>query len=144
MVQADDTLRLAIAHHRAKRLAEADRLYREILRGESANADALHGLGIVAAQAGKLDIGAKLVADAMTLEPHRGEYYASLANICMRLQKFEGAAQCQMRALFYSYFKELPCSFSSILGHVLARLDGTAPRPPGGVAEIGIYKSQSS
>ena len=144
MAGTDDTLRLALGHHRARRLAEADRLYREIIRADPKHADALHGLGIVAAQAGRFDASVKLIADAMTLAPSRGEYYASLANVCMRLQKFEDAAQCQMRALFYSYFKELPCPLESVLDHVLARLAGTAPEPPGGVAEIGIYKSQSS
>ncbi len=125
-------------------MAEADRLYREILRADRSHADALHGLGIIAAQAGKLDASVKLITEAITLVPARGEYYASLANLCMRLQKFEEVAQCQMRALFYSYFKQLPCSLESILDHVFARLAGTAPEPPGGVAEIGIYKSQSS
>src|SRR5262249_40594394 len=130
MAGNDDTLRLAIGHHRAGRLADADRLYREILSTDPAHADALHGLGIVAAQAGKHEVGAQLILKAMSLHPERGEYNASVGNVLMARQKYAEASECYQRALFYSYFKELPPPFAHVLDHVLARLEGRTPPSP--------------
>ena len=42
-----------VAHHRAGRLGEAERLYRRILEMEPEHADGLHLLGMVALQAGR-------------------------------------------------------------------------------------------
>ena len=100
MVGTDDTLRLAIGHHRARRLAEADRLYREVLSNDPAHADALHGLGIVAAQAGKHEVGGQLILKAISLHPDRGEYHASLGNVLMARQKYAEASEVYQRALF--------------------------------------------
>lgn len=47
------SLALALEHHEAGRLTEAAEIYREILRAEPTNPDALHFLGLVALQSGR-------------------------------------------------------------------------------------------
>jgi FkbM family methyltransferase len=143
MAGTDDTLRLALDHHRAGRLAEADRLYREILHAERTHPDALHGLGIVAAQAGKLEPSAQLITNALSIAPGRGEYHASLGNVFMAGEKYAEASERYQRALFYSYFKEIPPPFASILDHVAARLAGKS-QPVANAADLDLFKSQTA
>lgn len=72
-------LALAIGHHRAGRLAEAERLYAQIVQREPANADALHLLGVVACQSGRYDPAFTLISKALSLNPLAPEYHNSLA-----------------------------------------------------------------
>ena len=44
-----------LSHHQAGRLAEAERIYREILTLQSDHPDALYLLGVLAGQSGRLD-----------------------------------------------------------------------------------------
>ena len=60
----DDLLAFAWEHHRAGRLAEAEGLYRRILVECPGHPEALHGLGILAGQAGG---AAGLSASVLTL-----------------------------------------------------------------------------
>ena len=46
-------LQLAVQHHQAGRLAEAELLYRQILAAQPNHADALHLLGVMAQQVGR-------------------------------------------------------------------------------------------
>ena len=48
-----DLLDAALAHHRGGRPAEAESLYREVLRARSDDAEALHLLGMLCHQCGR-------------------------------------------------------------------------------------------
>ena len=54
MVQAEieQAMRIAIGHHQAGRMAEAEGLYRQVLEQDPGYPDALHLLGVLALQAG--------------------------------------------------------------------------------------------
>ena len=71
-------LAAAIAQHRAGKLAEAERAYRDILAEKSGNADALHLLGALKQQSGKPDEAIALVRQAIALKPGSALYHNTL------------------------------------------------------------------
>ena len=71
-------LAAAIAQHRAGKLAEAERAYRDILADDSNNADALHLLGALKQQGGKPDELIALVRQAIALKPGSALYHNTL------------------------------------------------------------------
>ena len=56
----DAALQAALEHHQAGRLAEAETIYREILARHPDDFDTIHGLGVLAAQAGKPEMAGTL------------------------------------------------------------------------------------
>jgi Flp pilus assembly protein TadD len=69
---------LALHHHQAGRLIEAEALYRQILAVQPKHAAALHLLGLVAHQAGQNDVAVELIRHALVLEPNYPEALSSL------------------------------------------------------------------
>jgi protein O-GlcNAc transferase len=57
---------LAVQHHNGGRLAEAERLYQQILQADPNQPGALHLLGVIAHQAGKNDIAVDLISKALS------------------------------------------------------------------------------
>ena len=53
MATISEALAIAIRHHQAGRLQAAERIYRQILQVEPNQAEAIHFLGVIAAQSGK-------------------------------------------------------------------------------------------
>ncbi|MDB5468361.1 MAG: hypothetical protein JWQ46_3123, partial [Phenylobacterium sp.] len=60
----------AIEHQRAGRLAEAERLYAEILRRDTGNLRAAHELGIVQLGLGRADAAEASFARALQIAPN--------------------------------------------------------------------------
>jgi predicted O-linked N-acetylglucosamine transferase (SPINDLY family) len=71
-------LDLAVQHHRAARLSEAENLYRQILAQQPGNVDAMHFLGVIAHQVGHNDAAVELIARAISLKPNFPEAYVNL------------------------------------------------------------------
>src|SRR5690348_3584999 len=69
----------AFAHHRAGRLQEAERLYREILKSQPNHADANHNLGVLAMQVGQYAAGLPYLYAALMSFPSRAQYSLSYA-----------------------------------------------------------------
>jgi protein O-GlcNAc transferase len=59
----------AMTHHRAGRLAEAERIYRDVLAQDSNQPDALHMLGVLSGQMGQLDTAVELIRRAIRIKP---------------------------------------------------------------------------
>lgn len=71
-INTAEMLKVAIAHHQAGRLPQAEQLYRQILQQQPQNVDALALLGVVACQQDKLDQGIALYRQALAIRPeHR-------------------------------------------------------------------------
>jgi predicted O-linked N-acetylglucosamine transferase (SPINDLY family) len=94
---ADQLLAAAIAHHRAGRLADAERLSRQACEVAPNNARAFHLAGVLAHQLRRNDAAA-LLARAVTLKPDfaeahndRGVIFASSGNLADALPCFERA-----------------------------------------------------
>jgi protein O-GlcNAc transferase len=69
---------LAVQHHRAGRLREAEQLYRQVLGQQPEHVDAMHLLGVIAHQAGHNDTAADLIRRAIALRPNFPEACSNL------------------------------------------------------------------
>ena len=69
---------LALQHHKAGRLPEAEHLYRQILAQQPNHADALHLLGVIAHQVGQHDAAVELIHQALAIQPNFPGAYNNL------------------------------------------------------------------
>jgi predicted O-linked N-acetylglucosamine transferase (SPINDLY family) len=81
----------ALDHHKAGRLAEAERLYRQVCAADPNHAGSFHRLGVVAHQLGRPD-AVELLKRAVTLKPDLAEAHNDLGNVLGAQGKFVQAA----------------------------------------------------
>ena len=62
-------LEIAIRHHQAGRLADAEAIYRQILAADPVHPDALHLLGVIAHRCGRYDVAVDLIRKAIAQVP---------------------------------------------------------------------------
>jgi tetratricopeptide (TPR) repeat protein len=74
------TLSLALKHHQAGALVEAEELYRRILAAEPEHADALHLLGVIANQVGKPELAIQFIGKAIAINSSVTTYHNNFAN----------------------------------------------------------------
>jgi predicted O-linked N-acetylglucosamine transferase (SPINDLY family) len=96
---ADRAFAVALEHHGAGRLAEAERGYRAILQLEPEHADSLHLLGVIALQTGNLTAALALVQRAVTLRPDAAICRNNLGQVLERLGRDDEAARCYEAAI---------------------------------------------
>lgn len=82
------TYEQAIALHRAGRLAEAEPLYRRVLRADARNFAALHMLGFLKAQRQDFEEGARLLGHALKLRPGEPQVLGLYANCLLMAGRF--------------------------------------------------------
>jgi predicted O-linked N-acetylglucosamine transferase (SPINDLY family) len=70
---------LALQHHKAGRLREAEQLYRQILAQHPGHTDAVHYLGVIAHQLGRNDLAIDLIRRAIALNPNLPEAHNNLS-----------------------------------------------------------------
>jgi predicted O-linked N-acetylglucosamine transferase (SPINDLY family) len=90
---------LALKHHQAGRLGEAERLYRQVLQADSRHADALHFLGVLAHQAGRNDMAVELIGKAIAQNGRVPAFHNNLGNALKAQGKFQDAAAAYAYAL---------------------------------------------
>jgi len=71
---------LALQHHQAGRLHEAEELYRQVLAHCPEHAEALHNLGVLAHQSGRYDVAIDLLRRCIAIKPNVAEAYTNLGN----------------------------------------------------------------
>ena len=96
--RSEQTLAAAMAHHRAGRLIDAERLYRLVCDTDPKNARAFHLLGVVAHQLRRPD-AALLVGRAVTLNPDFAEAHNDRGVILAANGLFADALSCFERAV---------------------------------------------
>lgn len=79
MTTIRDTMIQALALHKAGELQQAERLYREVLRLEPRQGDALNLLGTLANQVGKPEAAIDYIRQAVAVQPLEPEFHANLA-----------------------------------------------------------------
>ncbi len=89
----------AIDHHNAGRLQEAERIYSQVLQSDPDHPDALHLLGVLSLQVGKLETAIDLIGRAATLSPDFAEVHCNLGNALKAASKLGEAIECFNRAL---------------------------------------------
>jgi protein O-GlcNAc transferase len=96
--RSKQTLAAAMAHHRAGRLNDAERLYQRVCDTDPKNARAFHLLGVVAHQLRRPD-AASLVGRAVVLDPDFAEAHNDRGVILAANGLFEDALSCFERAV---------------------------------------------
>src|SRR6202171_270190 len=95
---SERTLAAAMAHHRAGRLTDAERLYRLVCDTDQKNARAFHLLGVVAHQLSRPD-AASYVGRAVMLDPDFAEAHNDRGVILAASGLFADALSCFERAV---------------------------------------------
>jgi len=90
---------LALQHHQAGRLAEAEALYRQILAAHPDHADTVHHLGIIAHQQRRHDIALELIRRATVLAPDSPSIHFNLGEVCRLTNRQDEASAHYQRAL---------------------------------------------
>jgi tetratricopeptide (TPR) repeat protein len=99
MATISEALNLALRHHQDGRLEEAERIYREVLRADPNQADAIHLLGMIAYQLGRYELAATLINRAIALNGEAEAFHYNLAKVYDSLRRTpEAIASCR-RAL---------------------------------------------
>jgi tetratricopeptide (TPR) repeat protein len=99
MYPQPSTLAVAIQHHQAGRLPEAESLYRQILAVEPANVDALHLLGVIAYQFGHHEVAIQHIEAAIRLRWDNAQMYNNLGTAYHALGRLVDAQRCYTSAL---------------------------------------------
>ncbi len=73
MPSVHETLALAVQHHQAGRLQQAEDLYRQILQAEPQNVEALHLLGLTEHQMGRHQSAIEYMCASLRLKPNQAE-----------------------------------------------------------------------
>ena len=90
---------LALQHHTAGRLPQAERIYRQVLQSERNHPVALHMLGVVALHAKKHGIAVDLIKKALTITPENADAHYNLGLTLSELGKLEEAVASYRKAL---------------------------------------------
>jgi predicted O-linked N-acetylglucosamine transferase (SPINDLY family) len=91
-------MRIAVEHHNAGRLAEAETIYRHVLAQCPDHADALHLLGVLAGRAGQFGAELDLIQRAIASNPAVAEYHRHLAECHRKAGRWEEAIAAYHRA----------------------------------------------
>jgi tetratricopeptide (TPR) repeat protein len=94
-----ESLTAAVAAHRAGLWDEAERLYREILAAQPDHVDALHLLGLVDRQAGRLDGAIDRLQRAIALKPDFADALGNLATVLTEAGRPDEALAAREQAL---------------------------------------------
>jgi tetratricopeptide (TPR) repeat protein len=81
----------ALQHHQNGRFSEAEQIYQRILAINPRHPDCLHLLGMIAYQAGSLEIAADMIREAIALNSSATSYYANLGTVLQAQGKLEEA-----------------------------------------------------
>lgn len=98
-MQIDPWMREGLVHHQAGRLAQAEAIYRELLRQDPQHAWATHFLGLIADQTGQPQTAVELMLRSIELDPTAADFHNNLSVAYQNLgRSAEGVASAR-RAL---------------------------------------------
>jgi Flp pilus assembly protein TadD len=98
-VTTRQAIQIAMQHHEAGRLTEAESIYRQVLEAEPANADALHLLGVIAHQSGNHEVAVELIEKAIGFNPANPFFLNNLGEALRELHRPREAESAYRRAL---------------------------------------------
>ena len=88
-----ERLRQAAALHQQGQLKAAGEIYAEILKVSPRHPDAMHLLGVVAAQSKNHQLAADLMAEAIAINPENADYFSNRGAALTALKQFEAAVE---------------------------------------------------
>jgi protein O-GlcNAc transferase len=99
MTTIPEAIALALQHHQAGRLAEAEQIYRQVLTADPQQADAWHWLGVLALQAGQHPLAEEYIGRSVGLQPLMPIAHCNLGRVYRALGRIDDAVTCFRRAL---------------------------------------------
>jgi tetratricopeptide (TPR) repeat protein len=93
---------LALQHHQAGRLLDAEALYRQVLQVQPDHPDALHNLGMIACQVDRYDVAVDCISRAIRGDPSRADFCNNLGDAYRRWGKLNEALSSYRQALAVS------------------------------------------
>ncbi len=112
----------AVALHNAGRIAEAEKVYRDVLQKDPRNADALQLLGLIEHQRGNNERAVELIRKAITIRP-RAEFLVNLAQAQKALGRTQESLESTQRAVQMA--PNIPEAWNN-LGSIFKDLNRTA------------------
>ncbi|BAZ15627.1 family 2 glycosyl transferase [Calothrix sp. NIES-4071] len=94
-----ETLQLAIQHHRANRLEQAEQAYRQVLETHPDHPEALHSLGILAQQFGRYQEAENFLSTAQKAQPGSVKVWFSLGNLRSSQGQLKEAEEAYSQAI---------------------------------------------
>jgi tetratricopeptide (TPR) repeat protein len=126
----EQALEAARQQHSAGRLAEAEAIYRQILAARPDYPDALHLMGVLAFQVGRIGDGLELIGRAIAIDPKIPPYYCNLGQVLFAAGRFDDAIAACRKAL------ELRPDYAEALNNL-----GTALQAKGQLADaLAAYR----
>jgi len=119
-------LEIAREHHRAGRVTEAERLYREILDRNPGEPDTLHLLGVIRLQAGYPEEAVEMISRAAEAIPDEPRFHANLGHALNTLGRGREAALAFARALVLVENANEPWSEVGSLAELIRRREPEA------------------
>src|SRR5687767_7710984 len=95
----DSAYTLALEHHRAGRLAEAEAIYRQILAQRPDHAKALEMLGVLSLQRDEPRAAVELLERATSLSPHDPHAWINLGEAYRGIARDDRAVDALQRAI---------------------------------------------
>ncbi|HWA80821.1 MAG TPA: tetratricopeptide repeat protein [Acetobacteraceae bacterium] len=120
---AERTLQQALALHQLGRLAEAERLYKQILQQDPNHVDALHLLGMAALQAGQKERGVRLLEKVIRIRPDIASAHSNLGVALRDLGRFTDAIASYDKAIALTPESAEPHNNRGVALADLGRLD---------------------
>lgn len=117
-----DLVQIALEHHRAGRLTQAEAGYRAALAADSQDADAMHWLGVLLHQANQTPAAIPLLQSAAAIRPEDGAFQHNLGQAYMSAGRKDDAIASFDRAV-----KSDPASREALASLVHARLARAKP-----------------
>ena len=90
---------LAVRHHTAGRLPEAESIYQQILQTDPNQPVALHLLGVITHQMGKSDVAVDLITKALAIKPDYADAHSNLALVFKDQGRLDEAVASYRKAL---------------------------------------------
>ena len=97
-----DSLALALQHHRAGALDQANAVYRRLVRATPSDADAWHLWGVLAAELRHFDSAISRIERALQLKPLEPVYLGNLGNVFLQQRRLGRAIDCFRTVLLCS------------------------------------------
>ncbi len=88
---AEQSLQVALLHHGAGRMDQAERLYRDVLSQQPDHAAALNSLGVLAIQTGRPNQAVRLLQRAASIKPSAASYHCNLGEAHRHLGQIDEA-----------------------------------------------------
>jgi tetratricopeptide (TPR) repeat protein len=107
---------LALQHHQAGRVREAEQLYRRVLAQQPEHIDAMHNLGVLAHQTGRNDVAVELIRRAIALRPDFAEAHSNLGSVLTDMGQPDGAiAACRQAIALRGNYAEAHSNLGNAL-----------------------------